>query len=77
MIFYFSGCLALTEYDRKACSKYGRPLSPPARVNTTTRLAVLRKLMNSSVELYDQPIEAFLVTTDDDHQVNKKIYHGW
>lgn len=64
-------CTAITEKDRMSCSALGSGVRPRSRVTTTQRLEELRKVMNSSVELLDQPVQAFLITTDDDHQVTK------
>lgn len=56
---------------RKACSRRGTPLQPASRANTTSRLINLRRVMNSSVDLADYTIDAFLVTSDDEHQVGR------
>ncbi|XP_048517336.1 xaa-Pro aminopeptidase ApepP isoform X1 [Dendroctonus ponderosae] len=71
-------CVALsTAYDeemiakgelRKACSKRGNPLPPPARVNTTMRLIAIRQLMSSEVQLGTHPVDAYIVTSSDEHQ---------
>lgn len=61
-------------FARKACSKSGIPIQPPNRVNTTSRLIELRKAMSSEPMLRDLPIDAFFITTDDDHQVSNECY---
>ncbi|KAK4883140.1 hypothetical protein RN001_006459 [Aquatica leii] len=54
---------------RKACSKIGLLPQPPVRVDTTQRLKALRKILNNTAELKDPfPLDALLVTSDDDHQ---------
>ncbi|KAF5287703.1 hypothetical protein FQA39_LY15803 [Lamprigera yunnana] len=54
---------------RKACSKHGLLPQPPRRVDTTSRLTALRRILNDTAELKDPlPLHALLVTSDDDHQ---------
>lgn len=59
--------------SRKACSKRGTPLQPDSRTNTTSRLINLRKVMTSSTDLADFTLDAFLITSDDEHQVVYKL----
>ncbi|CAG9768775.1 unnamed protein product [Ceutorhynchus assimilis] len=53
---------------RKACSKRGNAAPPPQRVNTTMRLIALRELMSSEVRLFTHPVDAYLITSSDEHQ---------
>lgn len=59
---------------RKACSKRGNAVLPPTRVNTTMRLLELRKIMNKSIIIEEDPIDGYIITSDDDHQVNNKSF---
>lgn len=54
---------------RKACSKYGHAVQPVRRVNTTSRLILLRRMMRSEAILGTLPIDAYFVTSSDEHQV--------
>ncbi|XP_074035620.1 xaa-Pro aminopeptidase ApepP isoform X2 [Leptinotarsa decemlineata] len=53
---------------RKACSKFGHAVQPIRRVNTTMRLQQLREKMTSEVILGAPAIQAYLVTSSDEHQ---------
>ncbi|CAH1176444.1 unnamed protein product [Phaedon cochleariae] len=53
---------------RKSCSKFGHAVQPPRRVNTTVRITKLRDLMRSEVIIGTPAIQAFLVTSSDEHQ---------
>ncbi|CAH0552784.1 unnamed protein product [Brassicogethes aeneus] len=53
---------------RKACSKRGHIRQPERRVNTTTRLIELRKLMKSELTLGTSAIDAYIVFSGDEHQ---------
>ncbi|XP_050313116.1 xaa-Pro aminopeptidase 1-like [Anthonomus grandis grandis] len=53
---------------RKLCSKRGNAIPPPRRVNSTLRLRNLREMMISEVKLGTHPIDAYLVTSSDEHQ---------
>ncbi|XP_066253724.1 xaa-Pro aminopeptidase ApepP-like isoform X1 [Euwallacea similis] len=53
---------------RKACSKRGNPIPPARRVNTTMRLIEMRQIMKSEVILGTRPIDAYIVTSSDEHQ---------
>ncbi|CAH1975267.1 unnamed protein product [Acanthoscelides obtectus] len=53
---------------RKACSKYGHIAQPARRVNTTMRLAAFRNLMTDETVLLTLPIQAYLITSSDEHQ---------
>lgn len=54
---------------RRACSERGTPPQPPSRVNTTERLLLLREAMRNVFVVNGQTLDAYLVTSDDDHQV--------
>lgn len=57
--------------ERKACSKFAVLPQPPSRVNTTERLIKLRKIMSQPTQIADiLGLQAVVVTTDDEHQVN-------
>lgn len=60
---------------RKACSKFGHAIQPRRRVNTTSRLIELRQLMASEVHLGTLPVQAYLVTSHDEHQVNSLSFN--
>ncbi|KAL1490820.1 hypothetical protein ABEB36_013449 [Hypothenemus hampei] len=74
----FSGCVFVSfAYDeeliakgelRKACSKHGNAIPPARRINSTLRLIELRQLMDSEVRLGTHPVDAYLVTSSDEHQ---------
>lgn len=76
MPFY---CLGMDELQRmrasgelrKACSKRGAAPQPPNRVNTTMKLIKLREIMKTETILRDKPIQAYIVSSSDEHQVNK------
>ncbi|KAJ8921864.1 hypothetical protein NQ315_008496, partial [Exocentrus adspersus] len=53
---------------RKACSKFGHATQPERRVNTTVRLRKLREVMTSEIILGTSAIDAYLVTSSDEHQ---------
>lgn len=59
---------------RKACSKRGAAPQPPNRVNTTSKLIELRQIMKMETILRDKPIDAYIITSSDEHQVNYKIH---
>lgn len=75
--FSFIFCLSELELAkqkgelRKACSKFGHAIQPRRRVNTTLRLSELRNLMVSEVHLGTLPVQAYLVTSHDEHQVGR------
>ncbi|XP_018568972.1 xaa-Pro aminopeptidase ApepP-like [Anoplophora glabripennis] len=53
---------------RKACFELGHARQPERRVNTTLRLAKLREVLRSSITLKELPIDAYIVTSTDEHQ---------
>lgn len=53
---------------RKACSKHGHPVQPERRINSTTRLIELRKIMESELILATTAVQAYLITSSDEHQ---------
>lgn len=57
---------------RKACSKRGAAPQPPNRVNTTMKLIELRQIMRTETILRSKPIQAYIVTSSDEHQVRYK-----
>lgn len=54
---------------RKACSKRGYTPQPPSRVDTTDRIRRLRIEMSKENSVEDKPLDAYLITSDDEHQV--------
>ncbi|XP_025832435.1 xaa-Pro aminopeptidase ApepP [Agrilus planipennis] len=52
---------------RKACSTRGAAPQPPSRVNTTARLIALREVMRDEIQLKEQPIDAYIITSYDEH----------
>ncbi|KAK9874996.1 hypothetical protein WA026_005809 [Henosepilachna vigintioctopunctata] len=53
---------------RKACSKRGNAILPATRVNTTMQLLHLRDIMKRSTVMGEDPIDAYIITSDDEHQ---------
>ncbi|XP_076251360.1 xaa-Pro aminopeptidase ApepP-like isoform X1 [Rhynchophorus ferrugineus] len=53
---------------RKACSRRGNAVQPSRRLNSTSRLIELRQLMRSEVRLQTLPIDAYIITSSDEHQ---------
>ncbi|KAL3276551.1 hypothetical protein HHI36_011926 [Cryptolaemus montrouzieri] len=53
---------------RKACSKRGNAVLPATRVNSTMRLLSLRDIMNRSTVMGEDPIDGYIITSDDEHQ---------
>ena len=55
--------------QRKLCPPMDNVPQPPNRVNTTLRLHKLRTEMKRMNVIQMAPIDAYIITTDDDHQV--------
>lgn len=54
---------------RKACSRRGYITQPASRVETTDRIQRLRIEMSRDNSVQDKPLDAYLITSDDEHQV--------
>lgn len=59
---------------RRACSKRGYVAPPPSRVITTDRVQRLREQMTRENSVLDTPLDAYLITSDDEHQVRSHTY---
>lgn len=78
-MFFFSGislALSATELEkkqngtlRKACFEFGHARQPERRVNTSARLARLREIMRTNTAIKELAIDAYIVTSNDEHQV--------
>uniref|UniRef100_A0A6P7GWA3 Xaa-Pro aminopeptidase ApepP-like n=1 Tax=Diabrotica virgifera virgifera TaxID=50390 RepID=A0A6P7GWA3_DIAVI len=53
---------------RKACAKHGHAVQPARRLNSTERLIKLREAMVSEVKLETSAIQAYFITSSDEHQ---------
>lgn len=60
---------------RKGCPGFGHARQPERRVNSTLKLARLREVMRHSTILKELPIDAYIVTSTDEHQVFICILH--
>lgn len=59
---------------RKACSKRGYVPQPPSRIDTTQRVKKLREHMMRETSVEGQTIQAYIITSDDEHQVYEPKY---
>lgn len=62
--------MRITGELRKSCSRRGATPQPKNRVNTTALLSRLRAIMQQQTKLRDKAIDAYIVTSDDEHQVS-------
>ncbi|CAH1279761.1 unnamed protein product [Diabrotica balteata] len=60
---------------RKACAKHGHAVQPARRLNSTDRLIKLREAMVSEVKLETSAIQAYLITSSDEHQSTEVAEH--